>query len=453
MASQALSGNPAPTPSENPSWRRRLSRNALIILLTALAVLAGWVAGIAVFFAVAAVLSSVTLLLAMAVCACLLATAGAGRLAARLVRLSRAGWYGGGVGVAGTALLVGVSSATVMQPLPSTPAASQPPAAPAGVRYWDLPTGSRLAYLEIPAKGAARPVPVVFVGGGPGEEDVADASQTRFFGQLAQLGYNVYFYDQLGSGLSARLANPAGYTVARHVADLEAIRERVGARQVILMGSSWGGSLVASYMASHPRNVAKAVFTSPAPIDYGEWRSSGSVTSRLSSAQRQRADSLIPGNPRFVAWYALGAIDPGAAHQLVPDAEADAFFNAFLQATKPGTVCDPARLPGRPETGNGLYDNIFTTRNAQAAQSHTRGLLASNHTPALILTGGCNYISWAVTAQYRATLPDSALVCFPDAGHVIYLDQPRPYLDAIRSFLSGKPLPVRPWPTARPCLQ
>ena len=49
----------------------------------------------------------------------------------------------------------------------------------------------------------------------------------------------------------------------------------------------------------------------------------------------------------------------------------------------------------------------------------TRTQLASDHIPALILTGGCNYIDWAPTWQYKTTLPDSTLVCFPDAGHVI----------------------------------
>jgi len=114
-------------------------------------------------------------------------------------------------------------------------------------------------------------------------------------------------------------------------------------------------------------------------------------------------------------------------------------------------VCDPARLPSQPETGNGLYDNIFTTRSAQRMPTDTRTQLASDHIPALILTGGCNYIDWAPTWQYKTTLPDSTRVCFPDAGHVIYLDQPRPYLQTIKSFLLGKPLPVRPWTTDRPC--
>src|SRR5260370_17716343 len=103
------------------------------------------------------------------------------------------------------------------------------------------------------------------VGGGPGEEDVADTSQTQFFGQLAREGYDVYFYDQIGSGLSARLADPGQYTLARQVADLEAIRARIGAQQVILMGASWGGTLVATYMATYPHNVAQAVLPAPPP--------------------------------------------------------------------------------------------------------------------------------------------------------------------------------------------
>lgn len=80
---------------------------------------------------------------------------------------------------------------------------------------------------------------------------------------------------------------------------------------------------------------------------------------------------------------------------------------------------------------------------------------ASDHTPSLILTGGCNYIKWETTRQYKTTLPDSNLVCFPDAGHAIYLDQPRPYLDTIQSFLLDKPLPVQPWAggSENPCVR
>lgn len=348
-------------------------------------------------------------------------------------------------------LLALVTAITILPPLGSTSAAREAPPIPRAAGYWNLSTGSHIAYLKVPAQGRARATPIIMVGGGPGEEDVADSSQTHFFGQMAQLGYDVYFYDQIGSGLSARLADPGQYTLARHVADLEAIREEIGAQQVILMGASWGGTLVATYMATYPQHVAKAIFTSPAPINEAEWSDEGQITSRLSAAEQQQYHQTLY-TPRFITWYLLGLINPRAAHTLVSDREADAFFNTFVQGISQGTVCDAGHLPKGQVQGYGFYDNIFTTTDAQHRHGNVnpRTLLASNHTPALILTGACNYIKWAVTWQYKATLPNSTLLYFPHAGHVIYLDQPALYLASIRAFLLGTPLPLPPWTTASP---
>ena len=337
-------------------------------------------------------------------------------------------------------LLALVTAVTILPPLGSTSAAREAPPLPRGAGYWNLNTGSHLAYLKVPAQGRANATPILMLGGGPGEEDVADTSQTQFFGQLAREGYDVYFYDQIGSGLSARLADPGQYTLARHVADLEAIREKIGAQQVILMGASWGGTLVATYMATYPQHVAKAIFTSPAPINEAEWSDDGQIDSRLSAAAQQQYHNTLY-TPRFITWYLLGLINPRAAHTLMSDREADAFFNTFVQGISQGTVCDPAHLPKGQVQGYGFYDNIFTTTDAQHRHGNVnpRTLLASNHTPTLILTGACNYKKWAVTWQYKASLPNSAL-----------LDQPALYLASIRAFLLGTPLPLPPWTTARP---
>jgi pimeloyl-ACP methyl ester carboxylesterase len=220
---------------------------------------------------------------------------------------------------------------------------------------------------------------------------------------------------------------------------------------VILMGASWGGTLVATYMATYPQHVAKAIFTSPAPINEAEWSDEGLITSRLSAAAQQQYHQTFY-TPRFITWYLLGLINPTAAHTLVSDREADAFFNTFVQGISQGTVCDPAHLPKGQVQGYGFYDNIFTTTDAQHrhGNANPRTRLSSNHTPTLILTGACNYIKWAVIWQYKATLPNSTLLYFPHAGHVIYLDQPALYLASIRAFLLGTPLPLPPWTTARP---
>jgi proline iminopeptidase len=407
-------------------------------------------AGVA-FFGAALLFTAPGILVVGAFLMGFLLTCGGTWIAAKMMARTRPGRMALSVSAATMLVLALVSWATIFQPLPSTPAARQSPSAPAGVHYWNLSTGSHIAYLEVPAQGGARATPIILVGGGPGEEDVANVSQTRFFGQLAHLGYDVYFYDQIGSGLSARLADPGQYTLARQVADLEAIREKIGKQQVILMGESWGGTLVANYMATYPQHVAKAIFTSPAPINYFEWPDFGSVVSRLSAAQQQQANRMLY-TPRFLAWYLLGRINPQAAHRLISDQEADAFFNTFLQEVSAGTVCDPAHVPKEEPLGNGFDDNIFTTNDAKTPHGNVnpRTKLSADHTPTLILTGACNYIKWAATWQYKATLPDSTLLYFPHAGHEIYLDQPDLYLAALRAFLLGMPLPLHPWPTAQP---
>ena len=238
------------SPLRKGSAFRQIIHAAVSWLVMSLSVIFGVVCTVAAFFGAAFLLDSSSALFVVAFSVGFLLTSGGAWLAARMMTRAQPGRLALGVGGATMLLLALVTAGTILRPLGSTPAARQPPPLPRGAGYWNLSTGSHIAYLKVPAQGRARATPIIMVGGGPGEEDVADTSQMRFFGQLAREGYDVYFYDQIGSGLSARLADPGQYTLARHVADLEAIREKIGARAVILMGASWGGSLVASFMAS-----------------------------------------------------------------------------------------------------------------------------------------------------------------------------------------------------------
>jgi proline-specific peptidase len=150
---------------------------------------------------------------------------------------------------------------TVFRPLDDP---NHPPTPVPELRFWDLPTGSHLAYVKIPATGDPKPAPVIHLHGGPGVSEMPVAVQ--FFGRLAQDGFDVYVYDQIGVGRSDRLDDPTQYTVARHVADLDAVRERIGAEQVILIGHSWGARLAATYLTEHAEHVAKVVFSSPGTL-------------------------------------------------------------------------------------------------------------------------------------------------------------------------------------------
>lgn len=196
-----------------------------------------------------------------------------------------------------------------------------------------------IVYVHIRAQGAVRTAPVILVHGGPGAYSVTNRQIIDYFGQLAQDGYNLYLYDQIGSGLSALLENPEEYSVSRHVADLEAIQQTIGAEQVILIGESWGGTLVANYIAAYPDRVAKAIFSSPGPINPAEWQSpQDDLGSRLAPAQQQELKRLR-NRPRFGAVYLLQTLNPRAAHNFVSDQEMDGFMDQFAGMQMPALPC------------------------------------------------------------------------------------------------------------------
>jgi proline iminopeptidase len=317
------------------------------------------------------------------------------------------------------------------------------PAPVAGQSFWQLPTGSRIAYVHLPAHGAPRPTPVVFLHGGPGIADMA--GDAAYFGQLAEDGFDVYVYDQAGTGRSSRLADPRQYTISRGVADLEAIRRQIGADRVMLVGHSWGAQVAASYLATHGEHVARAVFSSPgalAPaLDDG---SDTGVRSRLTAGQQLRLYNSLLLWPRGLLAYTLLQVNPAAAHAFAGDAEMDAQLDRVYNHSRPGLHC---RTPpaGPALHGLGFYAHQYPQSATSRPWADPRPQLARQATPAVVIKGACDYLSWSSAHAYRQALPGAELVYLHRAGHNAYQDQPCAFLATVRAFLTGQPLPIKPW--------
>ncbi|WP_416969004.1 alpha/beta fold hydrolase [Streptomyces sp. 4F14] len=329
------------------------------------------------------------------------------------------------------ALTTLAASLTVLKPLDETP--PTPHARPTG--YWTLATGSRLAYTHLPAQGTPRPTPVIVLHGGPGTPGDGPDAMDRI---LAGRGYDVYAYDQVGSGRSTRLADPTGYTVARQVADLEAVRERIGAEKVVLMGASWGATLAAEYLAAHPERVARMVLTSPGVLWAPAWegRDEGDIWDLLTPELRRRIDEL-EANPRLVAWSSLMAADPRAAHAVVGDAEIDPVFAKLLTIAAPAATCHPERpLEDLPGSLPGFYANQLTTAD-QLKVPDPRPALRRTGVPVLVVRGDCDYKNPGIAREYGEVLPGATLLTVEGAGHLVDLEQPGAYRRAVTDFLTG----------------
>jgi proline iminopeptidase len=144
---------------------------------------------------------------------------------------------------------------------------------------------------------------------------------SKYFGRLAKSGSDIYVYDEVGTGLSSRLEDPSRYTLTRDVADLDAVREKIGAERVVLIGHSYGGTLAAAYASSHPEHVARMVLSFPG--DPSPSAGGASMVYRLTTREMLGVYALLLP-PRPMLAYALLQVNPEAAHAFASDAELDA---------------------------------------------------------------------------------------------------------------------------------
>ena len=328
----------------------------------------------------------------------------------------------------------------------SFPVTVPPPQPTSATQYWKLATGSQIAYVFLPAQGKANPAPVIYLHGGPAVP--TRSSNYEFFKQLTADGFNVYLYDQAGTGLSSRSKDISEYTLARNVADLEAIRSQIGSDKVILIGTSWGSVLAAYYIEAHPDHVEKVVFMSPGVLT--DRKNARHDFSRSASSQD---DAILLPPLRMIIAGALARINPTAAQDFADQAEMNGIYDTFVTSSSMDYQVNckgyaPAAKPSRTGGGN-YYANLLILQSLNKAHD-PRSNLAKLPTPALILRGACDYIPWESTLAYKQTLGNSNLVIIENAGHALTESQPQLVLASIRAFLTNQALPIEPYTSERP---
>lgn len=118
-------------------------------------------------------------------------------------------------------------------------------------------------------KGGGAATPLVVVNGGPGFDHVYEHLGDPVWDRLARTR-KVVFYDQRGNGRSSALKPGQSCTLADQIADLEALRARLGSEKIDLLGHSWGGYLVMAYSARHPERLRRLVIVDAAAPKIGD---------------------------------------------------------------------------------------------------------------------------------------------------------------------------------------
>lgn len=306
-----------------------------------------------------------------------------------------------------------------------------PPPEP-DVRYWDLPTGSRIAYYHYPAIGEPAEAPIVYLHDGPGLAVLEP--ERAFYSRFARDGFDIYLYDQVGTGRSGRLDNIGAYSIGRNVADLDAIRGELGVHEMILIGQGAGAELLARYMSRYPERVKQAVFHSPTPM----WDDEQFFYNYASTGFPLGPNPAF--EPRLLLAASLATYGPQAAENLASQEEMSVYLERIFNPRTWVCARHSERAPEIAANFN-YYVQIRTDLTAKTPPD-PRQHLADNLTPSIILASECDYIPWEVILQYEQTLLNDKVFYIRGAGHMINLTRADLMAEVIRAFLLDESFPV-----------
>jgi proline iminopeptidase len=257
--------------------------------------------------------------------------------------------------------------------------------------------------------------PLILCHGGPGLWDM--------FGDLAPAlaaKVRVIRWDQRGCGRSERRGP---YSLARSVADLEAVRRHLSVDQAAVLGHSWGAQLALRYALDHPGRVSDLIYVSGTGLGW-RW---------YEPFKRNLAERLAPHRPRITELE---------SHDRT---EAEDREWATLQWSAEFTDRrDAMRNAGQMATPwLGINYECSATINAELKRTwHEPDLVAACQgltVPTLIIDGETDIRPrWAVDSLEQA-LPRVTRVEMHNVGHVPWLEAPGEFSSVLLEYLRHPP--------------
>ena len=253
--------------------------------------------------------------------------------------------------------------------------------------------------------------------GGPG-------FSSRYLSNLGGLdrGLELVLLDPRGTGGSDPAADPGEYQIDDYADDLEELREHLGLEQIQLFGHSHGGVVAVAYAARYPERVERLILASSL-ARFGQEQADA-----MEAAMESRA-----GEP----WYddASEAIETELRGDFTTGRELNdlvvrmfpfyfagygAEEEAYVATLADDEVCvDATRLWERE-----IFEHF-----------DLRPLLSRLTMPTLVITGSEDFITGPLAAEDFAAIPGARSVILNGPGHMIFVEAPDRFREALLSFL------------------
>jgi proline iminopeptidase len=279
-------------------------------------------------------------------------------------------------------------------------------------------TGSAFIYYMTIGRGS----PLVILHGGPG------SNHEYFLPYLLPLAKHrqLVLIDERGCGRSQKLSERGQYTLDGMAHDVEAVRDALNLGAIDLLGHSFGGILAQAVAVGYPDSVRRLILAG-----------TGSSAARINTDFKKIKSSLAKKlRGRIEALEKRGVIGADGAqlpeYRKLAD-EAEAPYSYFI------------RPPAWDSAGSPMGWDTLTQMWGAKSDFHIDGnLVGFDFTqalrqltlPALVIYGERDLVSDATAQESHLALANSVLLRMPRAAHMMFVDQPEAFNDAVSGFLT-----------------
>ncbi len=283
--------------------------------------------------------------------------------------------------------------------------------------------GFNLFYRQF---GAPTVGEILCLHGGPG----ATHDYLLSMADLADRGYRVTFYDQLGCGRSEVPKNTTLFVPERYVEEVEAFRRRMRLGRPHVIGSSWGGMLAIAYALKYQRNMTTMTTVG------------GLHSVPLTVREMERMKRGLPPDvqEKLAKYEAEGDYENPEYLKAVM-----VFYNKHLCRLDPwpAEVAYSLDHISKPVYGTMNGPNEFTIIGNTRYWDVT-DRLRTIRVPTLVLGGRYDEVSPLVAMQIHEHIRGSELTTFSRSSHLPFWEERDAFMKRVLRFLERHPAKQRP---------
>jgi proline iminopeptidase len=267
--------------------------------------------------------------------------------------------------------------------------------------------------------------PLLLIPGGPG------ASHTYLWPHLSSLSkqFRIIYYDPYGRGRSDAADDPAEYTFARDVDEIEGLRRELHLSKINLYGHSYGAMVAQAYALKYPESLNHLILVSP--FHSAEAWQKGNNDTWNEQLRNQMPETWS----RLQEMRSQGHLSCEEEYQRVQDEIS--MIPSYYYDPSNATIRDSldvnqhvyCQLAG-PDADMVLGGDMVSL--------DFRQKLKEIKIPTLIIAGRWDRTAIPrFTTQYKELMPQASFVIFEKSGHLPFIEEPENHTGIVTDFLQN----------------